>query len=127
MKIIVAGPRDFKNKNTVYSGISLVLQRLKDTYGKLNNLEIVQGGANGVDALALQYAQENHIPYKTFNADWNKYNRAAGPIRNEQMAKYGEVLIAFKNQEHPTRGTENMIQTASKYNLKIFIVSIKSN
>ena len=127
MKIIVAGPRDFKNKNTVYNGISLVLQRLKDTYGVLNNLEIVQGGANGVDALALQYAQENHILYKTFNADWNKYNRAAGPIRNEQMAKYGEVLIAFKNQEHPTRGTENMIQTASKYNLKIFIVPIKSN
>lgn len=127
MKIIVAGPRDFKNKNTVYNGISLVLQRLKDTYGELNNLEIVQGGANGVDALALQYAQENHIPYKTFNADWNKYNRAAGPIRNEQMAKYGEVLIAFKNQEHPTRGTENMIKTASKYNLKIFVVPIKSN
>ena len=103
----------------------MVLQRLKETYGELNNLEIVQGGANGVDALALQYAQENHIPYKTFNADWNKYNRAAGPIRNEQMAKYGEVLIAFKNQEHPTRGTENMIQTATKYNLKIFIVPIK--
>ena len=127
MKIIIAGPRDFKNKNVVYTGISLVLQRLKDTYGELNNLEIVQGGANGVDALALQYARENHITYKTFNADWNKYNRAAGPIRNEQMAKYGEVLIAFKNQEHPTRGTENMIQTASKYNLKIFVVPIKSN
>lgn len=61
------------------------------------------------------------IPFKLFPADWEKYGKAAGPIRNQQMAEYGNVLLAF---DRGTKGTKNMIETARRNHLRGFVVSI---
>jgi hypothetical protein len=75
---------------------------------KLEVTEIVSGKARGADTLGEQYAKEKGIPVKEFPADWNKYGKAAGPIRNEEMARYADWLIAFW---HPDcKGTTNMIR-----------------
>jgi hypothetical protein len=77
MKVIIAGMRDFLD----YSAVLEVIEapRFKIT-------EVVSGCAPGVDALGERYAAENGLPMKPFPANWLKHRRAAGPIRNAQMA-----------------------------------------
>ena len=60
---------------------------------------------------------------KFFPADWDKYGKGAGYIRNQEMAKYSELdgaLIAFHNGK--SKGTKSMIALAKKYNLLVRIV-----
>ena len=134
IKIIVAGPRDFNNQSFVFSALDMVFSMLpknsKETrdfleIDSLKNIEIVEGGATGIDSLAKSYAISKNIKYKEFPADWNKHGRAAGPIRNKQMAEYSNILIAFRYVDNPSRGTENMIMQAKDNNLKIITVNIR--
>lgn len=74
----------------------------------------------GVDLLGKRYAEEKHIPVRRMPADWNKHGKAAGPIRNEQMAIRADAFIAFWDGQ--SRGTANMIELAKKHNLKIQVV-----
>ena len=50
---------------------------------------IVSGGCPaGGDRLAKLLHTQYNIPYLEFPADWNRLGKAAGPIRNEKMAKH---------------------------------------
>ena len=110
MKVIIAGGRDFDNYEVLRNYCDHVLQNQTD-------IEIVSGTAKGADQLGEKYAKEKGYRVKRFPADWKKYNKAAGYIRNEEMAKYADALIAFWNGM--SKGTEHMINLANKYNLKI--------
>lgn len=80
--------------------------------------EVVSGNARGVDALGEQWADANEIPLRTFPADWDKFGKAAGHMRNEEMAKYANALLFLWDGESP--GTLNMINNAMKHKLTIF-------
>ena len=115
MKLIIAGGRNIHD-------YSLVLSALAES--EFEPTEIVSGMAPGVDTLAIQYARENNLPLAEFHADWNKYKRAAGPIRNREMANYGDALIAIWDGE--SRGTKNMIEEATKRGLRVYVKRIGS-
>lgn len=107
MKTIIAGGRDYFFTD--------------EDETKLDNLrsqisEVVSGGAKGADSCGERWARENDIPIKMFPADWKKYDKAAGPIRNEQMARYADAVILFPGGS----GTKNMYETAKRYGLKIW-------
>lgn len=87
-----------------------------------NEVEIVSGCCRGGDKLGENYAKEQVLPIKRFPADWNKYGKAAGPIRNKEMAQYGTHLIALHNGKSP--GTSNMIKLAKQQGLQIAIIEI---
>ena len=110
MKVIIAGGRTITD-------YSLVLSALGES--EFTPTEIVSGMAPGVDTLAIQFANENNLPLVEFHADWNKYKRAAGPIRNRQMAEYGDALVAIWDGD--SRGTKNMIEEATKRGLKVYV------
>ena len=114
-RIIIAGGRDFNN-------YELLKQRCDFYIGLLRkvDVEIVSGGAEGADKLSERYAKERKVDVKVFPADWAKHNKAAGPIRNKQMADYGTHLIAFWDGK--SRGTEDMIRQANKNKLPVKIV-----
>lgn len=116
MNLIIAGCRDFTDRFIIYEGIDAFITE----YGMPHC--IIEGGATGVDQIAGEYAREHNIPLQIFKADWNKYGRAAGPIRNEKMAKHGTHLLAFWDGE--SRGTKNMIETAERYGLPVCVVGI---
>ena len=82
------------------------------------DIEIVSGTAKGADQLGEKYAKEKGYPVKQFPADWSK-GKSAGYVRNEEMAKYADALIAFWNGL--SKGTGHMIDLAKKYKLKIRI------
>lgn len=85
--------------------------------------EIVHGACRvGVDKSADQLAQDEDIEVKTFPAEWKKYEKAAGPIRNKEMAEYADALIAVWDGE--SRGTKNMIRTALNHDLQVYVKNI---
>ena len=56
---------------------------------------IVTGGANGADSLAERYADEHNLKKIIMKADWDKYGKRAGYIRNAEMHKY---ISQFENR-----------------------------
>lgn len=110
MKVIVAGSRGITDYDTV-------VRAIKESGFQIT--ELVSGGAGGVDKLGEKYANRLEIPVKVFLADWEKKKASAGIIRNAHMANYAEALIAVWDGE--SRGTKNMIETAEKKGLKVFV------
>lgn len=106
-KIIIAGCRDFNNYESAKKCLDMYLPTLH-----LNNIEIVSGGAKGADALGERYAIENGYKLTRFTADWDRFGKAAGPIRNEQMAIYANYLIVFWDEI--SSGTGDMVNRAKR-------------
>lgn len=111
MKVIIAGTRDYDD----YAELVATIERTCWTI-----TEIVSGGAKGADALGETYAKSNNIPLHVFKANWDAHGKAAGPIRNREMAKYADALIAF--WDGVSRGTGNMITEATNAGLKTHVL-----
>ena len=62
---------------------------------------VIQGEARGADSLARDVAQNLGIEVLPFPANWEKYGRAAGPIRNKQMLDEGDPdgVLAFPSHD----------------------------
>lgn len=119
MKLIIAGGRDyifdeadFDWLNDINSYINIVQVISGHNKGK----DPESGMITGADYYGEMWAFNNGIPILMFPADWNKYGTAAGPIRNEQMAKVANAVALFPGG----KGTANMEVNANKYNLRIF-------
>jgi hypothetical protein len=111
MKAIVAGSRTFHD----YNRLNEVLSNCEPPI-----TEVVSGTAPGADRLGEVWANKNNIPITRFPANWGKFGKGAGLIRNEAMAKYAEVLYAFWDGE--SKGTANMIEQAYKHNMFVRII-----
>lgn len=105
MKVLVCGGRTYAD----YDKVKAVLDR---THKKYPITLIIQGGAKGADFLAKRWASENLIPMKEYKADWDKYGKAAGHLRNRQMLELGnpDLVVAFLGGP----GTTNMIEQSEK-------------
>ena len=110
MKVIIAGGRSLIN-------YQFVLDAVKCSGFEIT--EVVSGRASGIDKLGEKYAYDNGIPISFFPANWDKYGKRAGGIRNEEMGHYGEALIAVWDKI--SRGTLHMIQTAEKLGIPVYI------
>jgi Protein of unknown function (DUF2493). len=108
MKVIIAGGRDYRPTRCAWFWLRDMLLSLKCT-------EVVSGKASGADAMGEKIAERMGFPLKSFPADWNKYGKAAGPMRNEQMAQYADACILFPGGS----GTENMKSRAIAHGLKV--------
>lgn len=108
MKLLIAGGRDYNLPN--YSDAILGVCGM---YGQPS--EIVSGACpTGADKCGETWAAEYKVPVKRFPADWNKHGKAAGPIRNKEMALYCDRAIIFWDGK--SRGTRNMIDNLQKTN-----------
>ena len=114
LKVIVAGSRTFNYPELLDKVLS------KYRLFHFNFTELIHGGARGADTLAMLWAEKNDIPVRCFPADWDKYGKKAGYIRNKQMAEYGEILIAFWDGQ--SKGTRMMIELAKEHNVNVIIV-----
>lgn len=87
-----------------------------------DKLEIVSGGARGADSLGEFYAEERGYLIKQFIPDW-EIGKQAGYLRNLEMAKYADALVAFHDGK--SKGTQHMIDLAKKENLLVRVVNYK--
>jgi len=100
MKILVCGSRDF-------SDFARLKATLCDLIDDMSQVVILSGCARGADSLGEKFAEENGIPVERFPADWNKFGRRAGFIRNKEMVDKADMTIAFHINH--SRGTAHTI------------------
>lgn len=85
--------------------------------------EVVSGTAKGVDTAGEEYADFHRIPVKKFYPDWNTHGKAAGPIRNRQMAEYADALLLI--WDGTSRGSASMKTEMSLLGKPVYEVIIK--
>lgn len=112
-RVIIAGGRDFNNYENLASAMDLYLTNQK------KKIVIVCGMAKGADMLGERYAKERGYEIAYFPAEWNRYGRSAGMVRNIQMAYNADAVCAFWDGK--SRGTKHMIDTAIERNLPVTI------
>lgn len=113
MKTIIAGSRGFTNYQFLQTECDRILSSEEE-------VEIVSGGAKGADKMGEHYAKQKDFALTVFPADWDKFGKSAGYIRNKQMAQYADTLIAFWDGE--SRGTKHMIDLAEEMGLTVHII-----
>lgn len=113
MRILVCGGRDFTDRNLVY-------QTLHD-YMLEDNITIIHGAASGADSLANIWAKAFNHKIESYPADWDKYGKRAGYIRNVQMLNEGkpDLVIAFPGG----KGTQMMINLAEAANVPVIRIN----
>lgn len=118
MKVIIAGSRTIFGSN----GLVAVEEAVRRSGFEIT--EVVSGMAKGVDTLGEEWANERGIPIKGKPANWEKFGRAAGPIRNGEMALYADALIAVWDGK--SAGTRDMISQMKRNKKPVFVYNVNS-
>ena len=116
MKLLVCGSRDYAD----YETLALTLDAF-DHYDPVTL--VIEGCATGADSLGERWATERSIPIDHHPADWDRYGKSAGPIRNREMADEApDLVVAFySDRANPSRGTANMVATARQRGIDVVI------
>lgn len=115
-KVIIAGTRSFDDYSLLCRKCDEILLKKAQTH----SIVIISGTAKGADSLGERYACERGYTIQRFPADWKTSGKAAGVIRNAEMAKAADALICFWDGK--SRGTYNMISQAKRNSLDTRII-----
>lgn len=125
MNIAVIGSRGFSD-----------YELLKEYLDKETITQVISGGAQGADSLAIDYAKEKGIPWKIHEANWQDittppvkvkyhpdgtpYNVLAGVNRNTLIVDDCDKLICF--WDGLSTGSMDSMKKAKAFNKKIKII-----
>lgn len=125
MKILICGDRNWKD----YELILNELEKAIHLNGvSVKNTIIIHGAAKGADslgataALQLGVPKENIFPYP---AEWSKYGKAAGPMRNMQMLMDNpdiNLVLAFHDFLPNSKGTKDMVKQSEARKIKVKVI-----
>lgn len=118
MICIIAGSREIED----YSILDNFIKENK-LEGKIT--EVVSGGARGVDRLGEEWARNHDLKVTNFQAHWLKHGKAAGPIRNKQMADYADMAVILWDGK--SKGTRNMIGHMKKQNKLLYVCGVSDD
>ncbi len=110
MRTIIAGGRDVTHM--------LYLHEALAKCGWLPTV-VICGMARGADMLGHEWATNTSTPIEEYYADWEKFGRKAGHIRNAEMRDAAEALIALWDGH--SKGTANMINIAKAKGLRTYV------
>jgi hypothetical protein len=112
-RVIVAGSREFNDYDFLKEKLDHLLAK------KLEDFEIiiVSGTAAGADKLGERYANESGFDIYRYPADWNKFGKSAGYLRNVQMAENADACVVFRVNN--SKGSTHMINIANEKNLLV--------
>ena len=117
MKLAIIGSRNFTDYNLLRK--TLEEHWSDELYGTWIK-EVISGGAIGADRLGAKWAKENNVALTEFIPDWNKHGKAAGFIRNEDIIKNADVVLAF--WDGASRGTANSLSIAKRLKKTTLII-----
>lgn len=123
-RLLITGSR--AHQWTSYDSHALLIA-VREILEKTHDLPVlVHGGATGADTEAALAGQRLlNLPIEVHRADWSKYGRAAGPIRNKAMVNLGaDLCLAFP--DHPkgqgSKGAWNCIDLAHQASIPVYVV-----
>lgn len=81
---------------------------------------IISGGAYGADTLTKMWAKSKKIQFYEYRAQWGRYGKSAGILRNIEMLEHGkpDLVIAFPGG----KGTDHMIKISIAADVETIIV-----
>ena len=103
MRVLVCGGRDYNNAD--------YMRKVLDDMHAVTPFDIlIYGMARGADDMAKMWATARGVGRLGFPAQWEKYGKQAGPMRNARMLEKGkpDLVIAFPGG----RGTADMMRQA---------------
>ncbi|WP_312723961.1 DUF2493 domain-containing protein [Stutzerimonas kunmingensis] len=110
VRLIVCGGRDYADRARVFE----VLDHILLTRGIS---EIIQGEAPGADRWAREWAINRDVKLTRCRAEWEKYGKRAGPVRNRHMLTLKpDGVVAFSGG----RGTADMITAAQEAGVPVY-------
>jgi len=110
MRVIIAGTRTIDR-------LAILEDAIKRSAFDIT--EVVSGGARGVDKLGELWARQHGIKCTVKAANWERDGKRAGYLRNVEMAKYADALLAIWDGTSP--GTGMMIRIAKERGLRVFV------
>ncbi len=119
MRVLVCGDRNWKNMGVIERELK---KFPSDTI-------VIHGAARGADTLGKFVAEKIGLKVindgKGFPADWKRYGRAAGPIRNQQMIDEGkpDLVLAFHENLNASKGTRDMVNRAESVGIKVVVIT----
>ena len=114
MRLIIAGSRHFPQEladRLVFAAMNRI---------GTNPAVVISGTATGIDQAGERWAEGRGIAVERYPADWNAHGRAAGPIRNRQMAEAANAALVI--WDGSSRGSKNMLATAKELGLAVYEV-----
>lgn len=114
MRLVVTGGRDYGDR-------AELRQRLEEILWYCGIDMLIHGGCpTGADAMAGRWAEEHAVPILVFAADWDRYGKRAGPLRNREMIRDGapDLVLAFPGG----RGTADCIAAAREYGISVTVI-----
>lgn len=124
MKVVIAGIRySDPEAKIIFDDYALVAKAVEDSGFDIT--EVVSGKAIGADTLGERWAALKDIPVHEMPADWNRYGKAAGMMRNKTMAEYADaaVIVWDGNSKGSYNMVQNMINAKKPYYLVLTGVS----
>ncbi|MBQ9082332.1 MAG: DUF2493 domain-containing protein [Clostridia bacterium] len=117
-RVLIGGCRSYANYSAFCSCMDLLLPQITTE----SDIIIMSGGCRGTDALAEQYAAAHGYAIERYVAEWARYGRAAGPIRNRIMVECADYVIAFWDGK--SCGTRSLISYTKKAQKPLYIIRI---
>ena len=117
--ILVTGSRDWTDKELING----ILSEYKNY-----DVTVIHGGCRGVDKIAGEVSLNFKYNVLVYPADWGKYGKGAGPIRNTEMVKklveYKDsrnncLVLAFHDDLTSSKGTKDCVNRAEKSKLTV--------
>ncbi len=114
LRVLVCGSR-------YYTNYQKVLEQLE----RLNVELVISGACRGADSLAVKAARACGITYIEFPAAWEKFGKAAGPIRNIAMLKEGkpDFALIFHPDIASSKGSKHMLSLIKKARVPFLLIS----
>ncbi|WP_294908465.1 hypothetical protein [uncultured Ruminococcus sp.] len=107
-------------KLAIIGSRSLTITNLED-YIPENTVEIISGGAKGIDSCAKKFALKHSLKYTEFLPKYNLYGKAAPLRRNLEIISYADMVLAFWDGK--SKGTKFVIDNCKKINKPIRIIT----
>ena len=117
-RVIVAGSRGFFDYELMCRELDRLFNESRMFAGR--EVKIISGMADGADSLAIRYADERKLTKILFPANWKRYSRVAGFLRNEDMLSVATHLVAFWDGK--SSGTYHMIEIAQAKGIPVWVV-----
>lgn len=121
-RVLVCGGRDFTDYENAVDFICSGLVSLLNPPEK-SDVVFISGMAKGADQIPLKMVEDDPEwgGCLKFPADWGKYGRRAGTLRNIQMLEEGKPDLVFAFPTESSRGTWHMIRIAEQAGVDVLV------
>lgn len=111
MKVLVTGGREYQNRPFVFQILDKIHARRPITL-------LIEGGADGADRFAKDWAKSRGVEPRSCEANWERYGNHAGRVRNCQMLREEkpDLVVAFRGN----KGTRHMCAIAREAGKRVF-------